>query len=171
MHRHPVTYNNHPSRSFGNNPLFENYKASNNNGSTMTRRGHTSYSTLRTSALSSISNNNNIDQYQEYDYTRPFTSSFLKPQHDGRFALTLSDIRRDENSYGSTTRAESARRAKVIKRHGEWENLATTNNDKTYSNNVNSSSTKPAGSSNNRKAYAIGISMGAMILANALGVD
>jgi hypothetical protein len=151
MHRHSATYNNRSSRSVGKNPLFENYKAS--NGSTITRRGpNTSYSTLRTSALSSISSNN-IDQYQLYNNTRPYTSSFLKPQHDGRFALTLSDVSRDENSYGSTTRAESARRAKVVKRHGEWENLAITTNDKIYSNNANNVSTKPTGSSNNRKVW------------------
>ena len=87
--------------------LFENYAYP----------GRNNHSAIRSSALSTISNYRSSKNVH-----RPATtSSFSVLQPDNRFALTLSDVRRDESQYGSTTRVQSARRAKVVKRSGDWE--------------------------------------------------
>ena len=114
------------------NPLFENYAHPSRNNR----------SAIRSSALSTISN------YRASESThRPATtSSFNLLQPDSRFALTLTDVRRDESQYGSSTRAQSARRAKVVKRSGDWENLAVESNRK-------DDPTRQENSSNNRKVW------------------
>ena len=114
------------------NPLFENYAHPSRNNR----------SAIRSSALSTISN------YRASESThRPATtSSFNVLQPDSRFALTLTDVRRDESQYGSSTRAQSARRAKVVKRSGDWENLAVESNRK-------DDPARQENSSNNRKVW------------------